>query len=863
MRMLPLRRPRSLRPLLLLALLAPACGSGEAPRLYPRPQGGSLVPDEQAEGEEEGGKQRRRDWFEHRHQAGPDVDWRELERANGEAQIAKRNRLGLRAISLASHWVERGSQNQAGRVHTAALASDGQALYVGTALGGLWRGGLDGESWTPLGDNLYGGVHHMAVVPGITPGAPDAILAASHGGLVHVTRDQGLSWEVPAGLGGSVNSVRRVLRATDGSDAVFLVRRSGGIYNLMRSTDGLVSFQSVLSMSSYAGDAWIRRDGGSDLYAVTSSGVRHSTDLGNTWTVVGSTPGTGSSAELTGSEAGAPRLWIARGGSLYRSDDAGGSFSNVHALNSYWGQLTASSVDVNRLCYGGVEVFRTTNGGSSFTKVNGWGEYYGDPANKLHADIQGLDVVHGLGPQGETWYVSTDGGLYRSETRMATVQNLSLTGLRVSQYYTTHTSAANPVRIVAGAQDQGYQRANAVPIQNTGLVNLAQLISGDYGHLTSGDGTHDFLYSVYPGFVLAQIGEVNPNLHQISFPSGESHAWMPPVVADPLAPSDFFLCASRLYRYTKGVGANWTISQWSSHDFGVSANEYVSALAFSPADVQRAYVVTDRGRLYHSSDRGLTWTTSTSTGPGGQYFYGTALLADATDPDTVVVAGSGYSGPAVYRSVDGGVSFAPWSDGLPPTLVYCLGEAPDGSGTLFCGTETAAYRRDAGAGAWTDITGNEAPITVYWSVEALPGENTMRFGTYGRGIWDYQIDYRARAFSRNGIGVNAPCLSSANDPVLGTTWNARIDGTAQPFAAQAILAIRDGASPGVLRPYGEVLLAGNALFSFSKPHVDGPIAFDLPIPGDAALAGVQVHSQGILFGGGIQLCNALDLTLGF
>jgi hypothetical protein len=36
--------------------------------------------------------------------------------------------------------------------------------------------------------------------------------------------------------------------------------------------------------------------------------------------------------------------------------------------------------------------------------------------------------------------------------------------------------------------------------------------------------------------------------------------------------------------------------------------------------------------------------------------------------------------------------------------------------------------------------GVEAPITLYWSVEAVPGLPLMRFGTYGRGIWDYSIE---------------------------------------------------------------------------------------------------------------------------
>ncbi|HEX6882861.1 MAG TPA: hypothetical protein VF530_05740, partial [Planctomycetota bacterium] len=183
---------------------------------------------------------------------------------------------------------------------------------------------------------------------------------------------------------------------------------------------------------------------------------------------------------------------------------------------------------------------------------------------------------------------------------------------------------------------------------------------------------------------------------------------------------------------------------WSSFDFGVANGEYVSALTFSPLDPQKAWAVTDRGRIYHSSDRGVSWTQSTSNGPGPQYFYGTALLASRTEPGTVYVGGTGYSGASIWRSTDGGVTFQPFAQGLPPTLVYCLGESRDGLGTLFCGTETSAYRRDQGAGGWVDITDTHAPLTIYWSVETLPHENTMRFGTYGRGIWDYRLAPKIR-----------------------------------------------------------------------------------------------------------------------
>ena len=33
-----------------------------------------------------------------------------------------------------------------------------------------------------------------------------------------------------------------------------------------------------------------------------------------------------------------------------------------------------------------------------------------------------------------------------------------------------------------------------------------------------------------------------------------------------------------------------------------------------------------------------------------------------------------------------------------------------------------------------------APDQTYWSVDFIPEINTARFGTYGRGIWDFVLD---------------------------------------------------------------------------------------------------------------------------
>ncbi len=46
---------------------------------------------------------------------------------------------------------------------------------------------------------------------------------------------------------------------------------------------------------------------------------------------------------------------------------------------------------------------------------------------------------------------------------------------------------------------------------------------------------------------------------------------------------------------------------------------------------------------------------------------------------------------------------------------------------------------------WENLMGRDAPATTYWSVEAVPSAGRVRFGTYGRGIWDFApADPRAR-----------------------------------------------------------------------------------------------------------------------
>lgn len=727
------------------------------------------------EGAESRNKKARKAWMnDWAHRAPPDVDWKEIEAENGRAQIAKRNALAntTRPPELPEgQWVERGSDNQAGRMHVALHSPDGETLYAGSSLGGVWKGAKDGTDWTPIGDNLYGGAHWLTVA---SVGEVTRVLAATDGNLVHYSDDDGASWQVPDGLI-YTHSVRRLAQSSVDPQTVYLISKDWVWENeawttpnfLYRSDDGGKSFEVIRELGDVGADLFVPRDGLDDaLYLVDDGALWVSGDLGESFELAGELPEE-RGARIAGSEAGAPRLWVVTEAPhvLYRTDDLGESWTEITAVSDYWGTLSASIVDPDVFAWGGVEVHRTFDG-SRFAVVNRWGEYYyGGERDKLHADTPGLDVVPD-GEGGETWYISTDGGLYHSLDSLRSVENLSLEGLRVSQYYDTLTSSANPAHVQAGAQDQGYQATQGIT-QDDGVYGFTQVISGDYGHLTSGDGTHAVVFSVYPGFMLVTYGEDEPQLSYPDFPpQAKSMAWLPPLVSDPNGePTSVLFCADKLYRYdySQERGA-WMSSLHSEQNFQASKDEYLSAVTFAPSDASRAVAATNYGRVFLSEDGAVTWTESPGQVLYPHYFYGHSLVISASDPDLVYIGGSGYGGDTVYRSTDGGQSWSPWSEGMPSTTAFTLAEAQDGSGRLFAATQTAAYVRHPTEGEWEDLTGADAPVTTYWSVEILPHENTARFGTYGRGIWDFQMETPEGCYpvvDADGDGVS--CLEDCSD----------------------------------------------------------------------------------------------------
>ena len=123
----------------------------------------------------------------------------------------------------------------------------------------------------------------------------------------------------------------------------------------------------------------------------------------------------------------------------------------------------------------------------------------------------------------------------------------------------------------------------------------------------------------------------------------------------------------------------------------------------------------------------------------------------------------------------------------------------------------------------------------------------------------------ASATVRNGSGVNDLCYASTSLPLLGDTWTAEVDASAHSGASLTFLLVYLDPRAPLPTPRGEILidLASPRIVGVTAvPDPAGVARFSLPIPNDLALEGFALATQAGIFGS-IELCNAVDLVLGF
>jgi hypothetical protein len=474
----------------------------------------------------------------------------------------------------------------------------------------------------------------------------------------------------------------------------------------------------------------------------TDVSLRRSSDGGATWANVG---GPHSDQHAMAWDPNVPnRVYLGDDGGMYRSA-ANGDSGWVHGTSMPWLQgyhVAVSQTRPNRIAVGlqdnGSNRTWTGVGDVADPLATNWNSYGGGDGHFVVVDPSDDTFAYSCsqnaacsGIHDQTFTNTT---LSAAAAAGATnVKIASVTGLAVGQTLTIDTAGPNP---------------ETVTITTVG---------------TSGAGGTGVSFTPALAFAHAAASTVSknnvPSSASLGFGSrgsGLRCTTDAPLVTDPSTPSTLYIGCNALSRSTNR-GATWTTiaapdlltgpapADDSTTNNPLYAGQFptVSTIAPSRSNPSTIYVGTDNGRLWKTTDLGVTWVQFANPFDPAPPRWVTSVAVDPVDARHAFAAYGGFREGVTAANVfettaagSGGGSQVTWkniSGNLPNAPVNALAyDRPNG--TLYAATDLGVFYMQSDDKVWYRLGAN-LPNTATEDVKLQASSQKLYVATFGRGIW--------------------------------------------------------------------------------------------------------------------------------
>ncbi len=668
-------------------------------------------------------------------------------------------------------------------VAAAGIPDQPNVFYVGATDGGVWKTTDAGRTWDPIfEDQSTGSVGTIA----IAPSNPNVIYVGSGEGLrrpdlsvgngIYKSTDAGRTW-THLGLRDGQQIASIIVDPRD-PDRIF-VAVLGHPYGpnpergIFRSTDGGKSFTKVLYKDENTGGIdlafdptnpqtvyaamWASRRPpwtAANPYDGNGSGLFKSTDGGDTWHQL--------SGGLPTTEQGVARIGIgispsnhdvmyaladARpdAGGLFRSDDAGATWTRVNHEERIWGRgndfawvrVDPRNPDEIYVC--NTSTYRSMDGGKTFTAIKGapgGDDYHAIWINPLHPEILLLAV-----DQGAT--ISVNGGKTWS----------SWYNQPTAQMYHVTTDNRFPYWVYSGQQESG--SAGVASRGNDGEITFREFHpvgTEEYGY-SAPDPLHPNI--VYGGkatkfdWITGQVQSVAPEPIRSGKYRFDRTA---PLIFSYADPHTLYLGSNVIFKTTDG-GMSWSIisPDLTREDPATppTLGEFVNAdpahgkhrgvvYSIGPSyhDANVIWAGTDDGLIQVTRDGGATWSNVT---PPELSAWSKISQLDAShfDEQSVYAAVNRMRlddfHPHIFRTHDGGKTWKEIDDGIPADEpVNAVREDPVRKGLLYAATEASVYVSFDDGDHWQSLRENLPASSMR---DIIVKDSDLVVATHGRSFW--------------------------------------------------------------------------------------------------------------------------------
>jgi photosystem II stability/assembly factor-like uncharacterized protein len=653
-------------------------------------------------------------------------------------------------------------------------------FYFGSVGGGVWKSMNSGRTWTPIFDSQpIASIGAIGVAPSNTDivyvgtGEADMRSQISYGNGMYKSVDAGKTW-THIGLD-NTRQIGRIIVDPKNPSIVF-VAALGHAYGanpdrgVYRSRDGGATWQKVLFKDDNVGaidlafdpqnsqivyaTLWNTRRPPWSIYPPSygaGGGIFKSTDGGNNWQPLANGIPTEGQGRIGIAVAATNRNRVyaivdAKTGGLYRSDDAGATWSKTSSDNRIWGRgwyfckVTVDPKTPDIVYVSNTSVYRSMDGGKTWTAIKGapggddyhqlW-IYPDDPKRMVLGSDQGAIVSEDGAVTWSSWYNQSTAELY-------------------------HVAADNrfPYWVTGAQQDSG---AIGVPTRSShseiSMHDWSGVCAGGESDYTAPDPLHP---EILFGGRVTRCNVITGKTDNVSPERGMTvparHTWSLPLVFSQTDPHALYFSNQFLFKTTNG-GESWTqISQdLTREDPGVPANldeataadapegkrrGVIYTIAPSPLRTSTIWVGTDDGYIHRTKDDGKTWENIT---PPALTPWSKVVMMDAShfDVNEAYAAIDRHrledNEPYIYRTRDGGKTWDKITNGLPAGVyLQTVKEDPQRRGLLFAGTELGVFLSFDDGDHWQSLQLNLPPVSMR---DLTIHENDLIVATHGRGFW--------------------------------------------------------------------------------------------------------------------------------